>query len=418
VIEGLFFGPRALSRERRLTFGEFASMEFAHPTGEGTLTQALRSEVDDSKSNRPWRWMLAVDCIIAPVALFYTVFVDSPRYPGYMHLLVTYHFGFVRRALVGTVLSWFTDAIPFWYVYAIAIAAWIVTLVLFVAVFRKVFGFKPENFPLFVFVIGSPFFFKNFAIALSHFDIYGCLWALVALLIPVGALYPLVIAGGCVVLVAMHHLHFLLYIPTIGFIVFVRYGLLPGFSTGKAIYGIALIALVSAAFLLAAFFGRMPAPPETFLAYVRSRALDPIDPSNAWMWYSTLEQEIRSTWERLGGHALRFPVYALLIALHLPIGRYLKTMIAKLPTRLMRRSAVIALAAITVGYVPICIVAHDYARWVSSWAVCMFLAMHAIRLLPSTGAENAPPLAPDSKTNLVLGWIVTAIPRVGVTIPF
>jgi len=84
----------------------------------------------------------------------------------------------------------------------------------------------------------------------------------------------------------------------------------------------------------------------------------------------------------------------------------------------MRRSAVIALAAITAGYIPICIVAHDYARWVSSWAVCMFLAMHAIRLLPSTRADDTPPLAPDSKTNLVLGWIVTAIPRVGVTIPF
>jgi hypothetical protein len=162
----------------------------------------------------------------------------------------------------------------------------------------------------------------------------------------------------------------------------------------------------------------VPVPPETFLAYVRSRALDPIDPSNAWMWYSTLEQEIRSTWERLGGHALRFPVYALLIALHFPIGRYLKALIVKLPTKLMRRSSVVALAAITAAYIPICIVAHDYARWVSSWAVCMFLAMHAIRLLPPTATENAPPLAPDSKTNLVLGWIVTAIPRVGVTIPF
>ena len=277
---------------------------------------------------------------------------------------------------------------------------------------------KPENFPLFVFVIGSPFFFKNFAIALGHFDIYGCLWALVALLIPVGAVYPLVIAAGCVVLVLMHHLHLLLYVPTIGFIIFVRYGLLPGFSAGKAIYGIALIVWVSAAFLVAAFFGRMPVPPETFLAYVRSRALDPIDPSNAWMWYSTLEQEIRSTWERLGIDALRFPVYALLIALHFPIGRYLKALIVKLPTQLMRRSSVVALAAITAAYIPICIVAHDYARWVSSWAVCMFLAMHAIRMLPSTVTESAPPLAPDSKTNLLLGWIVTAIPRVGVTIPF
>ena len=194
--------------------------------------------------------MLTLDAIIAAYVLFYTVFVDSPRYPGYMHLLVTYHFGFVRRALFGAVLSDFTDTVPFWYVYAIAVAAWIVTLVLFVAVFRKVFGFKPENFPLFVFVIGSPFFFKNFAVALSHFDIYGCLWALVALLIPVGTLYPLLIAGGCVALVLMHHLHFLLYIPTIGFIVFVRYGLLQEFSVGKAIYGLALLCVVAVAFLL------------------------------------------------------------------------------------------------------------------------------------------------------------------------
>jgi len=362
--------------------------------------------------------MLTLDCIIAPAALLHTVFFDSPRYPGYMHLLVTYHFGFVRRALIGTVFSAFTDAIPLWYVYALAIAAWIVTLVLFVAVFRKVFGFKPENFALFVFVVGSPFFFKNFAIALGHFDIYGCLWALVALLIPVGTLYPLLIAAGCIVLVLIHHLHFLLYIPTIGFIVFVRYDLLPGFSVGKAVYCGMLIVLVCAAFLATAFYGRMPVLPETFLAYARSRALDPIDPSNAWMWYSTLAQEIRATWERLGGHALRFPIYAVLIALHLPVSRYLKALIAKLPTPLMRRSSTIALAAITLGYIPICIVTHDYARWVSSWAVCMFLAMHAIRMLPSTGTANAAPLAPDNKTNLVLGWIVTVIPRVGVTIPF
>ena len=386
--------------------------------GEGELLEPLPSELQYREANRPWRWMLALDCIIAPAVLLSTVFLDSPRYPGYMHLLVTYHFGFIRRALVGTVLSAFTDAVPFWYVYALAIVAWIVTLVLFVAVFRKVFGFKPENFPLFVFVIGSPFFFKNFAITLSHFDIYGCLWALVALLVPVGALYPLLIAAGCVVLVLMHHLHFLLYVPTIGFIVLVRYALLPGFSAGKAVYGGVLIGFVGAAFLAAAFFGRVPVPQETFLAYVRSRALDPIDPSNAWMWYSTLAQEVRSTWERLGGHALRFPVYALLIALHLPIIRYLKALIAKLPTPLLRRSSIVGLAAITLGYIPIGIVAHDYARWVSSWAVCMFLAMHAIRLLPSTGAATAPPLPPENKTNLVLGWIVAAIPRVGVTIPF
>jgi hypothetical protein len=384
--------------------------------GRGELTQAGGTEVYQGESNAPWRWMLALDCIIAPAVLVYTVFIDSPRYPGYMHLLVTYHFGFVRRAFIGSALSWFTDAVPLWSVYAIAIAAWIVTLVLFVAVFRKVYGFKPENFPLFVFVVGSPFFFKNFAVALGHFDIYGCAWALVALLVPARAFYPLLIAAGCAILVLIHHLHVLLYIPTIGFIVFVRYILLQRASTARVAYCIVLALLVVGVFLITAAFGRMPVSQEEFLTYVRSRAIDPIDPSNIQMWYSTFTQEMHATWERLGGHALRFPVYAILIALHVPLGRHLQALIIKLPTRFMRRSTVVALAVTTAGYIPIGVVAHDYARWVSGWAVCMVLAMHAIRLLPAT--ENAPPLAPDNKSNLVFGWIVTAIPRVGVTIPF
>jgi hypothetical protein len=362
--------------------------------------------------------MLAADVVIALAGILYTVFVDSPRFPGYMHLLVTYHFGFIRRALVGTIVSWFTDTVPFWYVYAIAIAAWLVALVLFVAAFRKIFGFKDENFPLFVFLVGSPFFFKNFAISLGHFDIYGCIWALVALLIPVGPLYPLFIAAGCVGLILIHHLHFLLYIPTIGFIVFVRYAALPGVTRGKGVYGLVLVLLVSAMFVAAALFGRMTVPPETFLAYLRARAADPIDPSNVWMWYSTIGQEIRSTWDRLGVHALRFPVYAVLIALHVPVASYFKSMIAALPTTFLRSVSIAALVAISIGYVVICVVAHDYSRWVSSWAVCMFLAMHAVRLLPSTAVLNEPPIRPDKKANLVLGWIVTAIPRVGVTIPF
>jgi hypothetical protein len=151
----------------------------------------ITTELPDAKANRPWRWMLAVDAVIAIGGILSTVFVDSPRYPGYMHLLVTYHFGFVRRALIGTILSAFIDKVPLWYVYAIATVAWLVALALFVAAFRKAFGFKQQNFSLFVFMIGSPFFFKNFAIALGHFDIYGCIWALVALLIPASSLYPL-----------------------------------------------------------------------------------------------------------------------------------------------------------------------------------------------------------------------------------
>ncbi len=362
--------------------------------------------------------MLAIDFIIAICGILYTIFVDSPRLASYMQLLVTYHFGFIRRALVGTIVSGFTDVVPFWYLHAIAVAAWIATLILFIAVFRKIFGFNRKNFALFVFVFGSPFFLKNFAISLGHFDIFGCIWALVALLIPVGVFYPLIVIAGCIGLILIHNLHFLLYVTTIGFIVFVRYGVLNGLSTGKVIYGLVLISLVSAVFVATAFFGGMPVPRETFLAYVSARASVPLDPQNAWMWYSTISQEIQSTRDHAYITMIRLPVYAVLIALHWPIVRYIKTMIVDLPTSFLRTVSVAWLAGVSLGYVAIFVVAYDYSRWVSSWGVCMFLMMHTLRLLPSSAKTEDPPMRPHDTGNLVLGWIVTVIPRVGVTIPF
>jgi hypothetical protein len=48
----------------------------------------------------------------------------------------------------------------------------------------------------------------------------------------------------------------------------------------------------------------------------------------------------------------------------------------------------------------------------------MFLAVLAIRLLPSASTETDAPIRPDGIANLVLAWIVTVIPRVGITKPF
>lgn len=378
----------------------------------------MRLAVQPTAAIRQWQWMLAVNAIIAIGELLFTVFVDSRRYTTYAQLLVSYHFGFIRRGLVGEIISWFTDVVPHWYVYAIGIAAWIVTLILFMAVFRKIFGFNQKNFPLFVFLAGSPFFLKNFAITLGHFDIFGCIWALIALLLPVGPLYPLVVAAGCIVLILMHHLHFLLYLPTIGFVAFVRYGVVPGLSTRKLVYGVIFIVLVSAAFVATTFFGRMPVSYETFLGFMKSRAADRFDFDSPWMWYSTIRQEMRSTWDHAHITLPRLPVYAALIALHLPVARYLKSMITALATPFLRVVTIAALVGISVGHAAIFVVAYDYARWISAWAVCMFLALHAIRLMPSAAPAAAEPISTDKKDNLVLGWIVTAIPRVGVTIPF
>jgi hypothetical protein len=44
--------------------------------------------------------------------------------------------------------------------------------------------------------------------------------------------------------------------------------------------------------------------------------------------------------------------------------------------------------------------------------------MLALKLTPPANPDDDAPLRPGDQTNLVLGWITTAIPRVGTTIPF
>src|SRR5215475_10191085 len=130
----------------------------------------------------PWRLMLAVNA-----AVFIGVFLHKialPPYVPYIHLLVDYHFGFIKRALIGAIVALFAAKVPVWLVFALAGVTWLITLGLFAKLFRRTFGFGEKHLPLFVLMAGSPFFFKNFMHTLGHFDIYGCLFAMILLLAP------------------------------------------------------------------------------------------------------------------------------------------------------------------------------------------------------------------------------------------
>ncbi len=108
----------------------------------------------------PWRLMLAVNAAVL-IGVFLYKLPREPYVP-YIHLLVDYHFGFTKRALVGAVVSLFVAKVPVWLVFALAGGVWLVTLGLFVALFRRSFGLDDEHMPLFVLMAGSPFFLKNF----------------------------------------------------------------------------------------------------------------------------------------------------------------------------------------------------------------------------------------------------------------
>src|SRR6266446_6060006 len=113
----------------------------------------------------PWRLMLVVN-----VAVLIGVFlhkISLPPYVPYIHLLVDYHFGFAKRALIGAAIGLFTAKVPVWLVFALS-----------------------------------------------------CALAICLLLIPARSVaYVALAALFSVILVLIHHIHLLMYVPTIAVIV-------------------------------------------------------------------------------------------------------------------------------------------------------------------------------------------------------
>src|SRR5882757_8648501 len=93
----------------------------------------------------PWRLMLAVN-----VAVFFGVFLHKitlPPFVPYIHLVVDYHFGFTKRALIGAVVGLFTVKVPVWLVFALNGMVWLITAGLLVKLFRRTFGFDEKHLP-------------------------------------------------------------------------------------------------------------------------------------------------------------------------------------------------------------------------------------------------------------------------------
>ena len=366
----------------------------------------------------PWRLLIAINAAVIVGVFIHKILL--PPYVPYIHLLVDYRFGFIKRALIGAIVALFASKVPVWLVFALSGAMWLVTLGLFLGLFRRVFGFTDKTLPLFVFMAGSPFFLKNFMHTLGHFDIYGCALALLVLLIPARSLLYVALATlFSIVLILIHHIHLLMYVPTIVVIVVIRHYLTHGITRANVAFGAFALLCVGALFFAAQFWGTMPLPEADFLTYLKSRMADPTRTDLlqfSYIWYQPLSKEISDTWGRLPHNSLGIPVFALLIWLHAPLWRYFAELIRALSNEMHRRLVIAGLTGVSFAYLVMFAMVFDYSRWISNWAVCMFLILHAVRMLP---AARETPLIPaeDRRTNIA-GWIITLIPRVGIVRPF
>jgi hypothetical protein len=340
----------------------------------------------------PWRLMLAVNAAVL-IGVFLYKITREPYVP-YIHLLVDYHFGFTKRALIGAVVSLFLSKVPVWLVFALAGAVWLITLGLFVKLFRRTFGFDDAHMPLFLFMAGSPFFLKNFMHTLGHFDIYGCALAICLLLVPArSVIFVALAAAASSILILIHHIHLLMYVPTIAVIVVLRYYLVQGFTRQNAIVGIAAIMAVGLLFFAAQFWGSLAVPEAEFVSYLQSRMANPARTnllSFSYIWYQPLSREVYDTWERMPSNLLGIPVFALLIWLHAPLWRYFASLIRALSDEFHRRLVIAAIVIVSAAYLIMFAIVFDYSRWISNWAVCMFLILHAVKTLP--GSKAVPPI--------------------------
>ncbi|OIQ73227.1 hypothetical protein GALL_451350 [mine drainage metagenome] len=304
--------------------------------------------------------------------------------------------------------------------FALGGATWLITAGLFVSLFRRSFGLDEAHGPLFVFMAGSPFFLKNFMHTLGHFDIYGCAFAICLLMVPARSIaFVLLAALASMILILIHHIHLLMYVPTIAVIVVLRYYLVQGLDRKNAVIGIAATLGVGLLFLAAQFWGTTAVPEAEFVHYLASRMTDPSRTdllSFSYIWYQPLSKEISDTWGRMPSNLLGVPVFVLLVWLHAPLWRYLADLIRSLAEDLHRRIVIAGIITVSTAYLVMFVIVFDYSRWISNWAVSLFLILHAVKALPALQA--VPPISANDRKTTILGWIVTLIPRVGIVRPF
>ena len=163
----------------------------------------------------------------------------------------------------------------------------------------------------------------------------------------------------------------------------------------------------------------MAVPEAEFVRYLQGRMADPTRTnllSFSYIWYQPLSREISDTWDRMPSNILGVPVFALLIWLHTPLWQFFADLIRSLSDQFHRRIVIAAIVMVSAAYLIMFAIVFDYSRWISNWAVCMFLILHAVKTLPAS--HSVPPISMEDRKTTILGWIVTLIPRVGIVRPF
>ena len=185
-----------------------------------------------------------------------------------------------------------------------------------------------------------------------------------------------------------------MYVPTIAVIVVLRHYLVQGVTRRSAAGGDRCDPRRRPAVFCRAILGIAGGPRSRVRSNICRTAWPILSGTNllsfSFIWYQSLAQEIRDTWARMPSNLLGVPVFALLIWLHAPLWRYFARLVRSLSDPLHLRIVIAAISAVSAAYLVMFAIVFDYSRWISNWAVCMFLILHAVKALPAS--REVPPI--------------------------
>ena len=339
----------------------------------------------------------------------------------YVHRLVSYEHGLIRRGLVGEIYSWFTDLVPPWAVRLEGFTAILVALGLYAAIFARTYRTgRLETLVLGCFLFGSPLLFKNFVGNLGKFDILGAGVAMLAVLLPLRGRSWWLIGAASSLLLFVHHVHATIYVPTI-------YGILAIRSIGASgridatlfwRMGVSLILLACLFVYLLASTAAM-VPEEEFLEGLHARAMQPVPARLVMMWYSTIGEEFRQSLTMFPGHARRAPVYAVIVLIHLPLILFLARRVQAFRTRVpLAYYSYLGIAGVVLlGFLVTNVITFDYARHLGNLALCFILLTQAQIVAVDGPVTDAADIEPGNRYVMAAALAVAALPWVGVVYP-
>lgn len=182
--------------------------------------------------------------IIIIYGLFYWMSLKIP-FKGieysYFYYLIDYHFGFVKRGLIGEIFSISGVKIDVYKVLAFNKLLFLLFGILIICIIKKI-NFKNKIFEIiiFFFILFNPALLKNYWLDLGRFDIYGAIVTCLMIISNKKTMNFLFVFSPLLLMV--HEAQLVLFIPSIIFIWFLRNNLLS--IKNKIIFGVFALFLV------------------------------------------------------------------------------------------------------------------------------------------------------------------------------